>query len=239
MSSRAPRRAPACPALRSRTLQHCGPAGFSRDASKGRNQVSREGSRHVPGCTEEPSRQCQELGQLLGSAAQPEENPAGKLRTWAVPELPPLQELLLLHRPLFANPAAHRPALALPTGFVSHHQILSNQPGGLGQGDPRRACGEEGSQRKTEQQCVAREFPPHREGGFGQDSSRLEQPTPREHIGTTQGTCSLQPGQTRQRRPKDWPSHPPRDWGDAGCSWALSAKPWHLQSPGCAQAEGA
>lgn len=84
-SSRAPRRAPACPALRSRTLQHCGPAGFSRDASKGRNQVSREGSRHVRGCSEELSRQCQELGQLLGSAAQPEENPAGKLRTWAAP----------------------------------------------------------------------------------------------------------------------------------------------------------
>lgn len=36
-------------ALGSRTLQHCGPAGFSRDASKGRNQISREGSRHVLG----------------------------------------------------------------------------------------------------------------------------------------------------------------------------------------------
>lgn len=78
-SSRAPCCAPGCPALRSRTLQHCRPAGFSRDASKERNQISREGSRHVPGCTEELSRQCQELGQLLGTAAQPEENRADKL----------------------------------------------------------------------------------------------------------------------------------------------------------------
>lgn len=60
--------AAAGPALRSRTLQHCGPAGFSRDASKGRNQISREESRHVLGYTEELSRQCQELGQLLGTA---------------------------------------------------------------------------------------------------------------------------------------------------------------------------
>lgn len=88
-SSRAPHHAEGCPALRSRTLQHCGPAGFSRDASKGRNWISREGSRHVPGCTEELSRQCQELGQLLGTAARPEENRADKLPNLGCASLPP------------------------------------------------------------------------------------------------------------------------------------------------------
>lgn len=146
--------AAAGPALRSRTLQHCGPAGFSRDASKGRNQISREESRHVLGYTEELSRQCQELGQLLGTAE-------GQRKIKQAAPKPglcltaQLQEPLRLCRALFANPAAELPCPGTSSSFVLHQQILNNQPGGLGWGkDPAEGAGkylwEEGSRRKTE-----------------------------------------------------------------------------------------
>lgn len=125
----------------SRTLRHCGPAGFSRDASKGCNQISREGSRHVPGYAEELSRQCQELGQLLGTAA-------GQRKIKQAAPKPglcltaQLQELPSLCRALFANPAAELPCPGTSSSFVLHQQILNNQPGGLGWGkDPAGGAG--------------------------------------------------------------------------------------------------
>lgn len=103
-SSRAPRRTPGCPALRSRTLQHCGPAGFSRDASKRRNQISREGSSTFLAA----QRSCRGNARNWGSCwapqpgqRKPRQTPS---RPCAVRRCPRLQELLLLYRPLFAEP---------------------------------------------------------------------------------------------------------------------------------------
>lgn len=169
---------PALPSTLSRTLLHCGPAGFSRDASKGRNQISREGSRHVPGCAE-LSRQCQELrlsttalGYCCPLRSHPEADhrPRAKCPCWTA-----------LHFPnAFACKLQPRCPALWPLAAPLHCFVTSDKEGaaqraGTGEGMWLRDQGGKFSDGKKS--SMQRGSSLHAGGGFGQGLSRLEQPT--------------------------------------------------------------